>query len=92
MCRVASENIKWVASKRYRQIYGEKLDVNVSGTVDVKAALNRGNARLLQVLDANPLPVIDVVTDGASVKIENQAAGSPSDDDKVLVNQDDSWV
>lgn len=45
--RLQCDNIKWTASKRHVQRYGDRLDVNVTQTVDVKSALNEGLSRAL---------------------------------------------
>ncbi len=37
--RLASDNIKWKASKINARVYGDKLDVNINQTVDIGGAL-----------------------------------------------------
>ena len=38
--RLQSDNTKWLLSKRNAKKYGDRLDVNVSQTVDISGALN----------------------------------------------------
>jgi len=45
--RLKSENMKWLLSKRKPQIYGDKLDVNVTQQVDIATALNEAKKRAL---------------------------------------------
>lgn len=63
MAAVVSDNIKWIATKRYRDIYGDKMDVNVQQTIDIKDVLAIAKARVNQFTIAKPLPVLDAVTD-----------------------------
>jgi hypothetical protein len=37
--RLKSENIRWILSKRKPYVYGDRIDVNVTNTVDVASAL-----------------------------------------------------
>ena len=41
--------MKWYASKIAPKIYGEKVDVNVSGNVTVSAAIDEGRRRLARL-------------------------------------------
>ena len=71
--KLKAENVKWLASKRYREIYGEKMEVNMHQTLDITDALSAARARLAPVLhqhphtlDATPIDSIayDVTTTG----------------------------
>lgn len=53
--KLKSDNIKWLISKRNRKDYGDKLDIDVTHSVDIRAALNEAESR---IKDA-PLPLID---------------------------------
>jgi hypothetical protein len=44
--RLASENAKWLLSRLNSRKYGDKLDVNVSGTIDLMAAIQSGRERM----------------------------------------------
>lgn len=67
MARVMSDNIKWLAGKRYRQIYGEKLDVTHTITVDLRGAIEEARNRTLQHFDDKPLIQHSNQTDSISV-------------------------
>jgi len=49
--RLHSDNIKWLLSKRASDTYGDKLDVSVGVTVDIKQALMDARARVVTVQD-----------------------------------------
>lgn len=51
---------QWLASKLYAKRYGDRIDLNVTQTIDVSATLAEARARLLPVRDLNN--VIDVET------------------------------
>ena len=42
---------KWVASKHYAKRYGERIDVNVTMQLDINAALEEAQSRLLPIRD-----------------------------------------
>lgn len=43
--RLKSDNAKWLLSKRKPEIYGDKVDIHVSQTIDITAALTEARAR-----------------------------------------------
>lgn len=45
--RLKSDNVKWLLSKRKPEIYGDKVDIHVSQTIDITAALAEAKARSL---------------------------------------------
>lgn len=45
---LASNNAKWLLARLNSRKYGDKLDVSVSGTIDLQAAINAGRQRLEQ--------------------------------------------
>ena len=59
--RLKSDNVKWLLSKRKPEIYGDKVDIHVSQTIDITAALTEARARALpgatsrEVIDVNTL-------------------------------------
>lgn len=49
--RLKSDNYKWLLSKRKPGTYGDRIDVNVTQTVDITGALNDAKSRLVAPLD-----------------------------------------
>lgn len=45
--RLKSDNAKWLLSKRKPSIYGDKVDIHVSQTIDITSALTEARARAL---------------------------------------------
>jgi hypothetical protein len=43
--RLKSDNVKWLLSKRKPEVYGDKVDIHVSQTIDITAALTEARAR-----------------------------------------------
>jgi len=56
--RLFSDNSKWLLSKRKPQIYGDRLDVNISQTIDIGSALAEARKRAQlpesQIKDVTP--------------------------------------
>ena len=44
--RVKIDTRKWIASRVYRKVYGDKIDVEVSAPVDLVAAMEEGRRRV----------------------------------------------
>lgn len=44
--RLKSDNAKWLLSKRKPAIYGDKVDIHVTQTIDISTALNEARARV----------------------------------------------
>lgn len=54
--RVRLETRKWIASRVYRQVYGDRMDVSVNHTqISITAALEAANERATQVFDTDRL-------------------------------------
>lgn len=68
MASVVSKNIQWLASKRARQIYGEKLDVNVQHTVNIREAMNDAQTRVIEHVSDKQLIALNSYTDNISVE------------------------
>lgn len=49
--RLYVDTVKWYASKIAPKIYGDKVDVNVSGTVSVGDAIEEGRRRVARLRD-----------------------------------------
>ncbi len=43
--RLKSENLRWILSKRKPLVYGDRLDVNVNQTIDIRSALSEAKQR-----------------------------------------------
>lgn len=57
--RLKSDNAKWLLSKRKPSIYGDKVDIHVSQTIDITSALTEARARTLTQATREP-EVIDI--------------------------------
>lgn len=52
--RLKSDNAKWLLSKRKPSVYGDKVDIHVSQTIDISQALSEARKRALpSAIDAN---------------------------------------
>ena len=81
MARVMSQNIQWLAGKRYRRMYGEKVDVNHHVVVDIRAAMIEAESRTLGFIDNKPLVSLANATDNISVAPRNIIDATIDDDD-----------
>ena len=77
MAGVVSKNIQWLASKRRRDIYGEKLDVNHNHTVDIRGAIALAKQRTIDYIDHNPLDNQHSLTDNISVALVQDESDDP---------------
>lgn len=68
MARVISDNIKWLASKRAKEIYGDKVDVSITHTLDLRDVLADAKSRRLEFIDGNALELNDHTTDNKTVE------------------------
>lgn len=50
--RLKSENARWLLSKRKPSVYGDKVDIHVSQTIDISGALAEAKARAM--IDVTP--------------------------------------
>ena len=72
---------QWLAGKLYAKRYGERIDLNVTQTIDVSATLAEARARLLpardlsQIIDVQPVAAQGLQHDGAS---DNESLAPPS--------------
>lgn len=62
--RILADNQRWIASKHARDIYGEKMDVAITNTLDLSAVLKAANARVVPMLDQQDTThdVIEVIS------------------------------
>lgn len=67
MAGVISKNIQWLASKRFRQVYGDKVDINHNVNVNIRDAMNEARNRTIEYIDAKPLGNNTFATDRVTV-------------------------
>ena len=58
--RLKSDNAKWLLSKRKPNVYGDKVDIHVSQTIDIGIALTEARKRALPQSDSSSDDYIDV--------------------------------
>lgn len=85
IARVKSENIKWLATKQYREKYGEKMEVNVHQTLDLSKVLAAASARVAPILHQEKqtidvTPRIDYETENKTTGLEPVASLETIDD------------
>lgn len=80
MAGVASKNIQWLASKRLREIYGEKIDHQVNHVISIKDALIEANNRTKHFIEHNPLENMNSLTDIVSVEPAKTIKAGQNDD------------
>lgn len=54
---------KWAASKMRPDKYGDRIDVNVTNTVDIRAALSEAHSRIRDVIAIKPVQITASVDD-----------------------------
>lgn len=67
--RLKSENTRWVLSKRKPHVYGDRLDLNVTKTVDIGAALLEARSRVsipTLAIEAESTVITDTSTPSAT--------------------------
>lgn len=78
--RLKSDNHKWLLSKRKPTVYGDKVDIHVSQTIDLSAAISDAKSRIVTDLTLdkisetkNPLAALmEGVSDSDSVSSEDE--------------------
>lgn len=59
--RLRSDNAKWLLSKRKPSVYGDKVDIHVSQTIDISTALSEARKRVPALADSSEAKdIIDV--------------------------------
>lgn len=73
--KLRCDNVKWKAGKRYAEVYGDRIDVNVTERISIVSALDAAEGRVrpvrdlpdiedAQVIEAQaPLPALPVATE-----------------------------
>ena len=76
---------KWIASKHHSRVYGDRVDVNVSQTIDISTTLQEAKARLLRpvrdqlgVSDAQVIDMPRLIPTGAR---DTQSVDRPKGDE-----------
>ena len=69
---------QWLASKLYAQRYGDRIDLNVSQTIDIGSTLAEARARLLPVRDQHEL------IDAQAIDISRQNDPKPRDNESLM--------
>lgn len=72
---------KWMAGKLIPQTYGDRVDVNVAGVIDLRAAITEAGARLLPMRDQQP--AIDAEYTEVPALISTEASDKTSDAPKI---------
>lgn len=57
--RLKSENIRWLLARRLHRVYGDKLDVSVSGQLDIATTLTEARARIQHIKDVETIDLSD---------------------------------
>lgn len=59
--RLISDNLKWLLSRQLQAEYGDRMDINVTQTVDISQALTDARRRALQLVeDVTPHQVLQL--------------------------------
>lgn len=74
---------QWLASKLNARRYGDRIDLNVTQSVDVSATLAEARARLLPVRDLADVIDVDPVVDARAIAAGPSDSQSPSATDAV---------
>lgn len=78
--RLKSENIRWLLARRAAHKYGDRLEVNLNQTVDIKGALDAARARALppcdlsKVIEAEARRIIETTAQSAT---DQESEGLP---------------
>lgn len=77
--KLLSDNIKWVAGKYNPRLFGEKIDVNISQTIDIGSALAEARARSVLRPRCDPVEI----EEGEIVATPSIEPTSPTDKQSV---------
>lgn len=84
--RLKSENYKWILSKRKPKTYGDRLDLNVEGTISIVNALDEATARVRTVNVVN-MQIEDIAKNAKSL---NSSGNTEKETDIESVDVDTS--
>lgn len=54
------EAYKWLAAKRKPKVYGDRMDINVSASLDIRHVLDASEQRILPLLDHGSTPIVQL--------------------------------
>jgi hypothetical protein len=87
---------KWIASKLKPNVYGDRMELNVTNSIDIRAAIEAGRARMRDVSTQDELPQRDLETEiknqiieTIELKIEGDAGHKPVEPKNADENSDD---
>lgn len=78
--RVIAENNRWAASKRNSKRYGDRIDLNVSQSIDISSTLMEARARILRPV-SDQLEVVDAQVVDPQGQIEATRTDNESEPD-----------
>jgi hypothetical protein len=85
--RLKSENIRWLLSKRKPLTYGDRLEVNMTQTVDIGAALLEAKNRVLLPMrypeETKTVEAIDITDDKQFVPTDLQSVSDTKPEDEI---------
>lgn len=74
--RLKSDNAKWLLAKRKPSVYGDKVDIHVTQTIDITGALSEAKKRALNIRDVTPM--LEKTNAGENVPAEDDKGVSDS--------------
>lgn len=77
--RLKSDNIKWLLARKLSRVYGDRLDVNVSGTIDLAGTLIEARQRAL----SQPMRNQQEIEDAQVIDAEWECAPETTDKESV---------
>lgn len=86
-----SNNIKWILSKRYSRDYGDRIDLNVTQSVDISGALKEAKDRLMLLPRDSDMSLAGNILDIPSTSVSDTAGYLPDAREEVVIEptQDD---
>lgn len=74
---------KWLASKLIPKVYGDRIDVNVSGHIDIGSALEEAKARVMR-----PMRDLPRIIDAQVVDSQDASVPEPVDNESTAGHPD----
>lgn len=85
--RLQSDNTKWILARRARDVYGDKLDVSLTGSIDITGALTEAKGRALRPVHDLNNAVLPQPIDTTHQSL-NEARGSKPLNDMIDIELD----